>query len=272
MNESNTYCVGDGLHWRSTLRNIISVCDVHKPNLWYVHMKMKIYKKYQAISTGITAVFRETQFAYHTQEQHDLVWTASRGLSMVTTPYCPFFDHNSLRADLCDMNLYLFQIVSLRMEVTPTVEICYLRWQWKTRTHLSNKILTADNLKTSMSQRWSGYAWWRQQLETISALLTLCVGNSPVIGEFLLQRPVTGSFDVSFDLRLNKRCSKHSWRRLFETPSRSLGRPCHCFGPSLLENIWPRVRAQLHESIFLGWLQFHVQNIKMKPTLGNILM
>ena len=35
--------------------------------------------------------------------------------------------------------------------------------------------------------------------------------NSPVTGEFPAQRPVTRSFDVFFDLRLNKRLSKHSW-------------------------------------------------------------
>ena len=48
------------------------------------------------------------------------------------------------------------------------------------------------------------FAWWRHQMETFSALLALCVGNSPVTGEFLSQMPVTRSFDVSFDLRLNK--------------------------------------------------------------------
>ena len=36
-------------------------------------------------------------------------------------------------------------------------------------------------------------------METFSALLALCAGNSPVTGEFLAQRPVTQSFDVSFD-------------------------------------------------------------------------
>ena len=35
---------------------------------------------------------------------------------------------------------------------------------------------------------------------TFSALLALCVGNSPVTGEFPSQRPVTRSFDVFFDL------------------------------------------------------------------------
>ena len=40
-------------------------------------------------------------------------------------------------------------------------------------------------------------------IEAFSALLVLCVGNSPVPGEFPSQRPVTRSFDVSSDLCLN---------------------------------------------------------------------
>ena len=32
-------------------------------------------------------------------------------------------------------------------------------------------------------------------METFSALLAICAGNSPVTGEFLAQRPVTRSFD-----------------------------------------------------------------------------
>ena len=50
----------------------------------------------------------------------------------------------------------------------------------------------------------------------------LCGGNSPVAGEFPAQRPVTWSFDVFFDLRLNKQLSKHSWGWWFEMPSRPL--------------------------------------------------
>ena len=42
----------------------------------------------------------------------------------------------------------------------------------------------------------------------ISALLAVCAGNSPVTGEFPAQRPVTRSFDVFFDQRMNKRSSK----------------------------------------------------------------
>ena len=54
------------------------------------------------------------------------------------------------------------------------------------------------------------YTRWRHQMEKKSALLAICAGNSPVIGEFPTQRPVTRSFDVFFDLSLNKRLSKQS--------------------------------------------------------------
>ena len=39
-------------------------------------------------------------------------------------------------------------------------------------------------------------------METFSALLAICAGNSPVSGEFPAQRPVTRSFDVFFDVRV----------------------------------------------------------------------
>ena len=47
-------------------------------------------------------------------------------------------------------------------------------------------------------------------METFSALLAICVVNSLVTGEFTPQRPVTLSFDVFFDLRLNERLNKQS--------------------------------------------------------------
>ena len=48
-------------------------------------------------------------------------------------------------------------------------------------------------------------------MKTFSALLDLCAGNSPVTDEFPAQSPVTRSFDVFFDLRMNKLLSKQSW-------------------------------------------------------------
>ena len=54
----------------------------------------------------------------------------------------------------------------------------------------------------------------------------LCGEFTAVTGELPSQRPVTQSLDVFFDRCLNKGLSKHSWRRWFETPSRSLWRQC----------------------------------------------
>ena len=68
--------------------------------------------------------------------------------------------------------------------------------------------------------------WWRHQMEAYSGLLALCARNSPVTAEFPTQRPVTRSFDVFFDLCLNKRLTKQSWSLWFETPSCPLW--CHC--------------------------------------------
>ena len=61
--------------------------------------------------------------------------------------------------------------------------------------------------------------------------------TDPLQGEFTghrwipSQRPVTRSFDVFFDLRLNKRLSKQLWGWCFETPQCSLWRHC---------NVWVR--------------------------------
>ena len=67
-------------------------------------------------------------------------------------------------------------------------------------------------------------SWWRHQMETFSALLVICAGNSPVSGEFPAQRPVTQSFDGFFDQRPNKGLSKQSWGWQFETHSSPLWR------------------------------------------------
>ena len=64
-------------------------------------------------------------------------------------------------------------------------------------------------------------------METFSALLTICAGNSPVPGEFPTQRPVTRNFDVFFDLHPDKRLSKQWWGWWFETPSSPLWRHCN---------------------------------------------
>ena len=70
-------------------------------------------------------------------------------------------------------------------------------------------------------------------METFSALLALCEGNPLVTGGFPSQRPVTRSFEVFFDARLNKRLSKQSKFRWFKMPWRSLLRHYNSYSSSL---------------------------------------
>ena len=73
-------------------------------------------------------------------------------------------------------------------------------------------------------------SWWRHQRETLSTLLAICAGNSPVTGEFPAQRPVARSFDVFFDLRPNKQLSKQWCGWWFDTPSHPLWLHCNATG------------------------------------------
>ena len=88
---------------------------------------------------------------------------------------------------------------------------------------ITNESTTNSPLFWCHHHHWD-FPWWRHQMETFSALLAICAGNSPIPGECPAQRPVTRSFDVFFDLRLTKRLSKQPWGWWFETLLRPLWR------------------------------------------------
>ena len=67
---------------------------------------------------------------------------------------------------------------------------------------------------------------WCHQMDTFSALLAICEGNPPVTGGSHHKGQWRGAL-VGFYLCLNKRLSKHSRPRWFETPSYSLWRRCN---------------------------------------------
>ena len=77
-------------------------------------------------------------------------------------------------------------------------------------------------------------------------------GDSPHKGQW------RGTFDVFFDLGLNKRCSKQSRCRWFETPSRSLWRHCnglsHSCKADMLNSMWFDYVIWLHRAQhWRGW-------------------
>ena len=107
------------------------------------------------------------------------------------------------------------------------------------------------------------FTGWHHQMETFSTLLALCAGNSPVTGEFLAQRPVTRSFYVFFDLRMNKRLSKQSWGWWFEMPSCSLWHHCNV-SESFLASEFVIVSVQDLHIYFKLNLHFHGMKLKKK--------
>ena len=142
----------------------------------------------------------------------------------------------TLRWSHCQSMLNIVKMPTLSSPVVPKVVITttscttsddkvdimtnsfFLRW-----SNNNNQTLANDVSKNGQSLCIS-QSWWRHQMETFSALLTICARNSPVPGELPAQRSVTRSFDVFFDLRLNKRLSKQSWGWWFEMRSRPLWR------------------------------------------------
>ena len=120
-------------------------------------------------------------------------------ISYVLVTTVPFIVHTGLPPPL-------WRQPSTRWQAPPTLQA----WQrmnvdvyWRRRINIYN------------SSRYEAPCW-RHEIETFSALLALGEGNPSVTGIFPSQRPLTWSFDVFFDLHLNKQLSKHSRRRWFE--------------------------------------------------------
>ena len=80
-----------------------------------------------------------------------------------------------------------------------TAEI--LHWQVGKQTNIQNKlnvrerkiIMGYNDIKTCFDML-PLQPWWRHQMETVSALLSLCEGNPPVTGGF----PLTKASDTEF--------------------------------------------------------------------------
>ena len=104
-----------------------------------------------------------------------------------------------------------YLVIFCSTKTTMALKACVLYW-WKLFKHFSLLLswwtyfldLILYPVQLYIDPCYHRVSWWRHHMETISALLALCAGNSPVTGEFPSQRPVTRSYDV-FNLRPNKR-------------------------------------------------------------------
>ena len=139
------------------------------------------------------------------------LWRHRNGLSSLSiNQKIPFFS----------LSLYIYIYAWHQNSETTT----YVTSQWDVLWSIYVSQYTAVTQSSDFQHDTNCIAWWRHQMETFSALLAICAENSPVPGEFPTQRPVTRSFDVFFDLRLNKRLSKQWWGLWFETLTRLLWR------------------------------------------------
>ena len=89
--------------------------------------------------------------------------------------------------------------------------------------------------------------------------------NSPVTSEFPSQRPVMWSFDVFFDLRLNKQLSKQSWGWWFEMPSCLLWLHCNVCWEFTFNHRFPSQRANTIESVMVS----KECSTKLAPSYSN---
>ena len=134
--------------------------------------------------------------------------------------------------------------------------------------------------------------WWLQPIRSAGLarrevpathLMTSSNGNifrvtGPLWGEFTghrwipLTRPVTWSFDIFFDLRLNKRLSKQPRRLWFETPSHSLWR--HSYGVAKSWwHFWPGLRShKLRLFLAQRYLKFFFNLSLLKMMVGCLAM
>ena len=117
---------------------------------------------------------------------------------------------------------YVFEIIYICEHDMSPAFICNVNWNNRPSNAEKVKILFVALWQAYASYKWDmKCAWLRHHRETISILL--------VTGKFPSQRPVTRSFEVFVDLRLNKQFHKQSRRRWFETPSSALWRHCNGF-------------------------------------------
>ena len=122
--------------------------------------------------------------------------------------------------DITLTNVNLLSITPLR---TNFDEICIKNMQLKMQSS------TRRPFWSDQKYQWlwpNGYFTMTSSNGNIFRVTDPLCGEFTGPGEFPTQRPVTRSFDVFFDLRLDKRLSKQPWGWWFETPSWSLWRQC----------------------------------------------
>ena len=120
-------------------------------------------------------------------------------------------------------------------------------------------------------------SWWRHQMETFSALLALCAGNSPVTGTVMLHeyftdtRTITWYFQLLY-LYLLEKCSSHREIGLLNIPSSQDWVACgwipkhyHSYSWGslcLFNNLWVNTMTNVQIKFFCS-LKFYKSRVKL---------
>ena len=175
---------------------------------------------------------------YHTITHHRTIWICDKKKCPVCSKSAP--NYHALPWNWANPTSYQFNMRRF------CVLAYNIRWAVKNVIHMDILFPSDTTLERHME------TWWRHRMETFSALLAICSGNSPVPGKFPTQRPVTQGFDVFFDLRLNKRLSIQSWGWWLETLSCSLWRKSNEIISSFWLSLWILCKAEDMKMIFMG--------------------
>ena len=156
---------------------------------------------------------------------------SSRGFTLCLCNKTWIFGHLYIDSLVLDCSISIANALEILHSCTkPSISICiYINIYWIIMTMIYRRDRHIMNLALCRIENWWNAGIhinlvlclnaWRHQKETFSAKLAICAGNSPASSEFHVQRLVARSFDVFFDLRLNKRLSKPLRCWWFETPS-----------------------------------------------------
>ena len=154
----------------------------------------------------------QTQYSYGNRVIICQCWlsfqkTAKRGVFAICIHSCSY--NRSVHSCLRD-EVYDFEFGT----VADGSHSCDVSWSSNHR-QLNCLLKSLFNLTTNETQKLCvtgppGVKQCGKPWRHLSASLAICVGNSPITGEFPAQRPVTRNFDVFFNLRRNKRLSKQS--------------------------------------------------------------
>ena len=191
--------------------------------------------RYRQVSLYVTSNSHEKEIWSH-------IFVSTQGKNQSTAKYGNFF-------------FVLKTTNQMQMLVDPYRRLSHIRYP---RNSFQEKKIKKSHLCIHTGARWTNlkgglHLWWRHQMETFSTLLTIGAGNSPLTCEFPAQRPVTRSFVVFFDLRLNTRLSKQSWGWWFEMPSRRLWRHCNVKGTSQQTTFHPYRREEKNILLWSVW-------------------